>query len=83
MAIIRYDSPINRLEGDDVRFSKLYKPGELAQLPGIYHCEVCDLEIVAKKGESLPELGDRHPHKTAEITWRLIVWAHHPTEITG
>lgn len=53
-------------------FDIVYSPGEGAPYDGVYGCQTCHAETLAKKDESLP------PHKTQTnhtARWHMVVYA--------
>lgn len=56
-------------------FDKLHKPGETTPFSGIYVCTNCGDEIAANKGNPLPPQNHKQHTSTAEIRWKLLVYA--------
>lgn len=58
----------------DPRFDPAHPPGAVSPHSGIYKCQGCGCEVVARADEQLPAL-DHHQHavKQGGIAWRLAV----------
>ncbi len=71
MAAYKYFTFLTRTY--DAVFDKALAPGTLAPYAGIYHCQNCQWEVLAKRGQRLP-LANHHRHipYSAPTVWRLV-----------
>jgi hypothetical protein len=62
-------------------FDTLCNPGDVAPFPGIYRCECCGYECVAKRGHLLPATENCPEHEpewrcgAGIVRWRLVAAA--------
>lgn len=70
-----YKHPQFLEQNSDVQFDRLYNPGDVTPIPGIYRCEVCGLEIThTTTAQTLPPQNHHQHPQRQPIQWRLIVW---------
>jgi hypothetical protein len=58
----------------NARFDHIYPAGAKSPLDGIYRCEGCGREVIAKGALALP--GSDHHHHAPEqgtVRWRLVI----------
>ncbi len=55
------------------KFTKIWKPGQKPDHPGIYKCQVCTYEdVINRECSSLPPCSNCKP---GSMTWKLLVRA--------
>ena len=74
MPLARYKHAYLLVQSSDRTFDHVSAPGALAPHAGIYRCQACGLEVVARRGERLPPDG-HHAHEASvgRARWRLAV----------
>ena len=75
MAFFEDNEAVEKITNEE--FRKTYSPGVSAPWSGIYHCTVCNHEIVSTYGNKLPPQNHHQHPQGGAIKWKLIVIPKH------